>query len=86
MTPSPLHPTAAENFHKRRWIYEWIDAHELNKHALGVFFIVAYHLIECIEKDPASSIDLKDQATRLRRDEEIKLCRELANGDSLTTR
>jgi hypothetical protein len=81
MTPPPLHPTAAENFQKLRWIYEWIDAHEMNKHALGIFFIVAYHLIECIEKDKASSTDLKARAGALRRDGEIKLCRELANGE-----
>jgi hypothetical protein len=46
---------------------------------LDDFFKTAYHLIEIIEKCSTTTATQKAQATALRGDPEMELCREIAN-------
>jgi len=74
----PLRTTAVEHFEKLRRVYERLDSC-VYRGDLDDFFKTAYHLIENIEKDPATDASQKAAAKALRSDPEVKLCREIAN-------
>ena len=74
----PFHPTAAEHFAKLKRVRGRLDA-EVHKDDLDDFFKTAYHLTEITEKCSTTTPAQKVQASALRRDPEIELCREIAN-------
>jgi hypothetical protein len=73
-----FHTSAAEHFSKLKRVCERLDA-EVHKDDLDDFFKTAYHLIEITEKCSTTTPAQKAQATALRRDPEMELCREIAN-------
>jgi hypothetical protein len=75
----PFHTTATEHFEKLQRVAKRLQNEAVHVDALDDFFKTAYHLIENIEKDPATSAAQKAQATALRSDPDIKLCREITN-------
>jgi hypothetical protein len=73
-----LHTSAAEHFEKLKKVLKRIDE-AVHKDDLDDFFKTAYHLIEIIEKDAATTPIQKTGATALRLDVDFRICREIAN-------
>jgi hypothetical protein len=53
----------------------------MHKDDLDDFFKTAYHLVEITEQDPATSAAQKTAARALRTDDDIRVCRDICNGE-----
>jgi hypothetical protein len=74
----PFHSTAQEHFEKLKRVRGRLNA-EVHKDDLDDFFKTAYHLIENTEKCSNTAAAQRSQATALRGDPELELCREITN-------
>jgi len=74
-----LHPTAQERYEKLKRVYHRLLDEHFNRDDLDDFIQVAHSLPGCIELDPTTSIEQKNEAKRLSPDLDWKICNQIAN-------
>jgi hypothetical protein len=74
-----LHQSAREHYEKLQRVVGRIDQ-AVHKDDLDDFFKTAYHLIEITERDPATTPSQKATASALKKDADMRVCRDICNG------
>lgn len=75
-----LHRSAAEHFDKLRKDLKRVEE-ALHKDNLDDFFKTAYHLVEIVKRDRATTSLQKARAAELRQDIDFLICRDIANSE-----